>query len=162
MSVIEGAVSASAGVASMAVSGGLQFLGKGGTKGLGKVGKVFDAMEYERLHLSLFLAGGVGIAGTGLGRAINSAVTWCDDKVSGFLTEWVGQGVGWLVAGGALVLLIKRFKDNEAGPIGLGLALAVPNVVGVIPGDVGHAVASGVGWLGGTTGGLIGSAFGIN
>src|SRR5262245_58227476 len=116
MTGIETTVAAGVGVASMAVSVAMQVLASGGqtaTAGLGKRhrtggksgGAVSGALNgalarlgMPRLHIALFTAGGVGLAGTGLGHLINEAVTWANTTAAHLMTDWVGIGLGWLIS----------------------------------------------------------------
>ncbi|MFD0532406.1 hypothetical protein [Kitasatospora arboriphila] len=181
MAVVDGLVSAGVGVLSVGVSVALQVLaasgstvtagaGKrhhGGGRGSGRGGdratQVMNAalarLEMPRLHVALFLTGGAGLAGTGLGGLINSMATWANHLVASWLRSWVGGGVGFLVSGAALVILVKDIKENKAGPRTLALALAIPSLLAAIPGPVGHAAAVAVTWVVTTVAHVIGSAF---
>lgn len=180
MGVVDGLVSAGVGVLSVGVSVALQVLATGGstlTAGMGQrhrgggrrggsgggatraMNVVLDKLEMPRLHIALFLTGGAGLAGTGLGHLINELSTWANHLVADWLRSWVGGGVGFLVSGAALVILLKDIKEDEAGPRTLALALAMPSLLAAIPGPVGHAAAMAVTWVVTTVAHVIGSAF---
>ncbi|MCX5216148.1 hypothetical protein OG689_44240 [Kitasatospora sp. NBC_00240] len=180
MAVLDGLVSAGVGVLSVGVSVALQVLAAGGstvTAGMGKrhrsggggrsgggaaagaMNAVLAKLEMPRLHIALFLTGGAGLAGTGLGHLINNLSTWANSLVASWLRAWVGGGVGFLVSGAALVILLKDVKEDKAGPRTLALALAIPSLLAAIPGPVGHAAAVAVTWVVTTVAHVIGSAF---
>lgn len=183
MGVVDGLVSAGVGVLSVGVSVALQVLATGGstlTAGMGQrhrgggrsggrgggggatqaMNAMLAKLEMPRLHIALFLTGGAGLAGTGLGHLVNSMTTWANHLVASWLRDWVGGGVGFLVSGAALVILLKDIKEDEAGPRTLALALAMPSLLAAIPGPVGHAAAVAVTWVVTTVAHVIGSAFG--
>ncbi|MFD9061437.1 hypothetical protein ACFVZ3_07965 [Kitasatospora purpeofusca] len=179
MAVLDGLVSAGVGVLSVGVSVALQVLAAGGstvTAGMGKrhrgggggrsgggasqlVNAVLARLEMPRLHIALFLTGGAGLAGSGLGHLINNLSTWANGLVASWLRAWVGGGVGFLVSGAALVILLKDVKEDKAGPRTLALALAIPSLLAAIPGPVGHAASVAVTWVVTTVAHVIGSAF---
>ncbi|MGW2545606.1 hypothetical protein ACWC5I_33205 [Kitasatospora sp. NPDC001574] len=180
MTVVETTVAAGVGVASMALSVALQVLAAGGqsvTAGMGKRhggvgrgggGRVSGAMkgalaklEMPQLHIALFTAGGVGLAGTGLGHAINAGVTWANEAVAGLMTDWVGIGLGWLVSFGAAVVLLIDVRDDKCTPRTLALAASMPFFATAIPGTVGHGVAASIAWVAHLVAGFVASAFGM-
>ncbi|GAA2121464.1 hypothetical protein GCM10009759_71200 [Kitasatospora saccharophila] len=177
MTGIETTVAAGVGVASMALSAALQVLASGGqtlTAGVGKrhggrgggrasgaVKGALAKLEMPHLHIALFTAGGVGLAGTGLGHLINEGVTWANDAVANLMTDWVGIGVGWLVSLGAAVVLLIDVRDNRCSPRTLALAAAMPFFATAIPGPVGHGVAAAVGWVAHVVAGIVAGAFGL-
>ncbi|GAA1234011.1 hypothetical protein GCM10009665_25360 [Kitasatospora nipponensis] len=178
MAVVDGLVSAGVGVLSVGVSVALQVLATAGstvTAGMGKrhrggggrgggavsqtLNSVLSKLEMPRLHVALFLTGGAGVAGTGLGHLINELSTWANQLVASWLRAWVGDGVGFLVSGAALVILMRDVRDDEAGTRTLALALAVPSLLAAIPGPVGHAAAVAVTWVVTTVAHVVASAF---
>ncbi|MGW4807173.1 hypothetical protein [Kitasatospora sp. NPDC004272] len=177
MTVIETTVAAGVGVASMALSAALQVLasggqtltagagkrhgGRGGGRAAGAVKGALAKLEMPHLHIALFTAGGVGLAGTGLGHLINEGVTWANDAVASLMTDWVGVGVGWLVSLGAAVVLLIDVRDNRCSPRTLALAASMPFFATAIPGKVGHGVAAAVGWVAHFVAGIVASAFGL-
>jgi hypothetical protein len=88
--------------------------------------------------------------------------TWANHLVASWLHAWVGDSVGFLVSGAALVLVVKDIKEDRSGLRTLLLALALPSLVSAIPGPVGHLVATAITWVVTTVAHLVGSAFGMN
>ncbi|WP_331732350.1 hypothetical protein [Streptomyces sp. NBC_00989] len=166
-------VGAGVGVAAIALSVSLQMIarkgGGGGGKGHGKehgggggkLGKVWAVMENPVLHIVLWITGGVGMVGTGMGAWVNSVVTWANTEVSGLLTPWVGLGLAWLVSLALIVMLIKDIRGNRAGPRTLGLAATSPFAVVAIPGSVGAGLATAITFVSSLVGGVVGWAFGL-
>ncbi|WP_327071895.1 hypothetical protein [Kitasatospora sp. NBC_01302] len=180
MAVIEAVVGAGVGVASMALSVAMQVLASGGqtvTAGMGRrhrggagrsgggvsgaLNTALAKLEMPRLHIAMFTAGGVGLAGTGLGHLISTATTWANHTVAGLMTDWVGVGLGWLVSLGAAVVLLIDIRDDRCTPRTLALAATMPFFVTAIPGKVGEGAAAAISAIAHFVGHLVASAFGM-
>ena len=180
MTAIQTTVAAGVGVASMALSAGMQILSGGTTAirvgglgrgnrggGLGRgnsggaVGKLLGRLEMPRLHMAMFTTGGIGLAGTGLGRLLNEAVTWLNNGVAHLATQWLGLGLGWLVSFGAVVVLLVDVRDDNCTLRTLLLCVAMPFLVAAIPGPIGMYSAELTSWIGSLVGGFVGSLFGM-
>ncbi|MFE9426217.1 hypothetical protein ACFYNO_25035 [Kitasatospora sp. NPDC006697] len=190
MTVVDGIVSAGVGVLSVGVSVALQVLAAGGstvTAGYGRrygtqgqagpgagrrggggdaltgaLSSVLAKLEMPRLHVALFLTGGAGLAGTGLGRVLNSVATWANHLVASWLAHFVGAGLGFVVSGAVLVMVVRDVAYSKIGPRTLGAALMLPCLLSAIPGPVGHTATLAVTWVVSTVAHWIGSAFGIH
>ncbi|MCU7827324.1 hypothetical protein [Kitasatospora sp. DSM 101779] len=179
MAVIEAVVGAGVGVASMALSVAMQVLASGGqtaTAGLGKrhrtggkagggvtgaINGALSKLEMPRLHIAMFTAGGVGLAGTGLGNLISACTTWANQTAAHLMTDWVGIGLGWLVSVGAAVILLMDVRDDKCTPRTLALAATMPFFVAAIPGKVGDGAATAISAVARFIGHLVASAFGM-
>ncbi|MFC8263681.1 hypothetical protein ACWD62_43280 [Streptomyces sp. NPDC005146] len=172
MAAVDAAVGAGVGATCIALSVAFQMIArKGGGSGskAGKHygsggrggGKLLSKLEMPRLHIALWIAGGLGFAGTRLGGWINTALSWCNEKVAGLMTEWVGIGLGWLVSLALVVLLICDIRDDKAAPRTLGIAAAAPFAVVAIPGTVGAAAAAVIAFISTGIGGIVAGLFGL-
>lgn len=167
MAAVDAAVGAGIGAACVALSVALQMIArKGGGKGHSKKsggggGKLLSKLEQPRLHIALWIAGGVGLVGTRLGAWINTAITWGNQQAAALLTEWVGMGVGWLVSFALIVALVRDIRDDKAGPRTLGVAAASPFAVVAIPGMVGSGAASAIAFISTGIGGIVAALFGM-
>ncbi|MGW8797983.1 hypothetical protein ACWGN9_13010 [Streptomyces sp. NPDC055775] len=115
----------------------------------------------QRRHVALWIAGGLGFAGTRLGGWSNTVLSWCNEKFAGLMTEWVGIGLGWLVSLALVVLLICDIRDDKAAPRTLGIAAAAPFAVVSIPGTVGAAAAGVIAFISTGIGGIVAGLFGL-
>jgi len=170
MAAVDAAVGAGVGAACVALSVALQMIArKGGGKGHGKKsgggggggGKLLAKLEQPRLHIALWIAGGVGLVGTKLGVWINTVITWGNQQLSALLTEWVGTGLGWLVSLGLIVALVRDIRDDKTGPRTLGVAAASPFAVVAIPGMVGSGAATALTFISTAVGGIVAALFGM-
>ncbi|MEU5838598.1 hypothetical protein ABZ820_33700 [Streptomyces diacarni] len=171
MAAVDAAVGAGVGATCVALSVALQVLArKGGGRGHGKRsggggggkgGKLLGKLEQPRLHVALWIAGGVGLAGTRMGTWINQGITWANGQIANLMTEWVGIGLGWVVSFALVVVLVKDLCDDNGGPRTLGVAAASPFAVVAIPGMVGAGAATAIGFISTTVGGIVAALFGM-
>lgn len=172
MAAVDAVVGAGVGATCIAVSVAFQMIARKGGGGGGKHhgkhhgggrsgGRLLSKLEMPRLHIALWIAGGLGLVGTRLGAWINTVLSWCNERVAGLMTEWVGIGLGWLVSLALVVLLICDIRDDKAVPRTLGIAAAAPFAVVAIPGSVGAAAAAVIAFVSTGIGGIVAGLFGL-
>ncbi|WP_326793992.1 hypothetical protein OHA79_52190 (plasmid) [Streptomyces sp. NBC_00841] len=168
MAAVDAVVGAGVGATCIALSVAFQMIARKGGGGGGKHhgggrsgGRLLSKLEMPRLHIALWIAGGLGLVGTRLGAWINTILSWCNEKVTGLMTEWVGIGLGWLVSGALVVLLICDIRDDKAEPRTLGIAAAAPFAVVAIPGSVGAGAAAVIAFVSTGIGGIVAGLFGL-
>ncbi|MFD3719854.1 hypothetical protein ACGFYY_32640 [Streptomyces sp. NPDC048331] len=173
MAAVDAVMGAGVGATCIALSVALQVVARKGGGGGGKHhgkgggggrsgGKLLSKLEMPRLHVGLWIAGGLGFVGTKLGEWINTGISWCNEQIGVLLTEWIGVGLGWLVSGALIVILIRDIRDDKSEPRTLGIAAAAPFAVVAIPGTVGAGAAAAIGFISTTVGGIVATLFGMN
>ncbi|WP_406370271.1 hypothetical protein OH781_03885 [Streptomyces sp. NBC_01550] len=80
MPAVDAAVGAGVGATCIALSVAFQMIArKGGGSGRGG-GKLLSKLEMPRRQVALWIAGGLGFAGTRLGGWSNTVLSWCNEK----------------------------------------------------------------------------------
>lgn len=110
------------------------------------ISKLSAKIKGPQVQVVLILTASIGLVATPVGQWINKATTTVDSFVDGLAGEWTGFGIMFALALAALLWLISDFMTGVQTRT-LLLAAFVPPLTVMIPGKLGDAAATGLGFI---------------
>lgn len=121
-----------------------------------------NSVWHDPLVLVLVFAGGAGLKNSTVG----GWVSWCVTHVAswiGSLAITIGIGIGLGIIAFAMVyIVVQQVREQGVLPWMLAVVFLVPFVVGSIPGWIGVAITTVLGYIAAGPAFLIAAGFGIN
>lgn len=110
------------------------------------INRLAAKIKGPQVQVLLVLTASIGLVATPVGQCINKATTAVDSFVNGLAGEWTGFGIMFALALAALLWLISDFMTGVQTRT-LLLAAFVPPLTVMIPGKLGDAAATGLGFI---------------
>ncbi|MFC9287232.1 hypothetical protein [Streptomyces sp. NPDC057052] len=118
------------------------------------INRLAAKIKGPQIQVLLVLTASIGLVSTPIGQWINKATTTVDGFVDGLAGEWTGFGIMFALATAALLWLISDFVTGVQ-PRTLILAAFTPPLTVMIPGTLGKAIASTLGFIATQVGSLV-------
>lgn len=149
MPAIDAAISTATGGTCLATAGALYVADH-----LPGIKKFAAKIKSPQIQVVLILTATIGLVATPLGQLLNRTVTAADQAIGRLVGEWTGVGISFGLALAALLWLISDFVTGVK-PRTLILAALVPFLAVMIPGVIGSAAASVLGFIATQVGSLV-------
>lgn len=141
MPVIDAGISAATGGTCLGAAGVLYVADR-----LPWINRLAARIKSPQIQVLLVLTASIGLISTPVGQLINQATTAVDGFVDGLAGEWTGFGIMFALALAALLWLISDFMSGVQVRT-LLLAAVTPPLTVMIPGMLGQAAASALGFI---------------
>lgn len=149
MPVIDAGISAATGGTCLGAAGVLYVADR-----LPWINRLAAKIKSPQIQVLLVLTASIGLVSTPVGRLINQATTTVDGFVDGLAGEWTGFGIMFALALASLLWLISDFMSGVQTRT-LLLAAFVPPLTVMIPGTLGDAAATALGFIATQVGSLV-------
>lgn len=149
MPVIDAGISAATGGTCLGAAGVLYVADR-----LPWINRLAAKIKSPQIQVLLVLTASIGLVSTPVGRLINQATTTVDGFVNGLAGEWTGFGIMFALALASLLWLISDFMSGVQTRT-LLLAAFVPPLTVMIPGTLGDAAATALGFIATQVGSLV-------
>lgn len=141
MPVIDAGISAATGGTCLGAAGVLYVADR-----LPWINRLAARIKSPQIQVLLVLTASIGLISTPVGQLINQATTAVDGFVDGLAGEWTGFGIMFALALAALLWLVSDFMSGVQVRT-LLLAAVTPPLTVMIPGMLGQAAASALGFI---------------
>jgi hypothetical protein len=149
MPVIDAGISAATGGTCLATAGVLYVADR-----LPWINRLAARVKSPQIQTVLVLTASIGLVATPLGQLLNRAVTTADAAVSQLVGQYTGVGISFGIALAAVLWLISDFVTGVQTRT-LLLAALTPFLCVMIPGSIGGAIASILGFIATQVGSLV-------